>query len=248
MFGTFHSLLNFILKILPGIVIVLAIFIIMKPQKKLRIILYIFSFVLIRDAMTPLNLWFLGEYKGLLWIRLSEDPLFLILFGIFSLFIVVGLYLLDKENREYLKWFKENKLIGILIGIVGCVLVVLPFFVFYKFINIDLRGGIVQSALMLPLLVFALFGNLFEETLFRGYVIGCIDSSKSMLYKGFLSGVIFSLCHIFLAITVTDIGTPLLVFTLWEGVIVGAVGVKYGIIPATLTHGGAIFLLSSGLL
>ena len=48
--------------------------------------------------------------------------------------------------------------------------------------------------------------------------------------------------------TVSDIGYPLLVFTLWEGTIAGIVGARGGVIPATLTHGGAIFLLSSGLI
>ena len=145
-------------------------------------------------------------------------------------------------------WFKENKLTGIVIGFLGCLTVVLPFLITYRFIDIDVRGGIVPVSLLTPILIFALLGNLFEETLFRGYVIGILDASKGLVYKGLVSGLIFAFCHIFLATTVTDIGIPLLLFTLWEGAIAGLVGVKYGIIPATLTHGGAIFLLSSGLL
>jgi uncharacterized protein len=47
---------------------------------------------------------------------------------------------------------------------------------------------------------------------------------------------------------VTGVGYPLLVFTLWEGVIAGVVGAKRGVLPAALTHGGTIFLLSSGLI
>ena len=44
------------------------------------------------------------------------------------------------------------------------------------------------------------------------------------------------------------IARTLLAFTLWEGTIAGLVGAKGGVLPATLTHGGAIFLLSSGLI
>ena len=51
-----------------------------------------------------------------------------------------------------------------------------------------------------------------------------------------------------LALTVTDVGYPLLLFALYEGVIAGLVAMKYGVIPAALTHGLAIFIISSGLL
>jgi hypothetical protein len=47
---------------------------------------------------------------------------------------------------------------------------------------------------------------------------------------------------------VTGAGYPLLLFTLWEGIIAGLVGARGGALPATLTHGLAIFLLSSGLI
>ena len=247
MIDTARLLFSFFLRILPGIVIIVSIFLLLKPHGNFRILLYIFAFVLFRDTMTPMGLWSLGSNNGWIWIRLSDDPIFLIAFGLFSLLIVLGLSYFDRENRRHLIWFKENKFLGIIIGILGCLAVILPFFIAYRFIDIDVRGGLVSLSLVLPILIFALFGNLFEETLFRGYVIGILDASKGLLYKGLVSGLIFAFCHIFLASTVTNIGVPLLLFTLWEGSIAGIVGVKYGIIPATLTHGGAVFLLSSGL-
>jgi membrane protease YdiL (CAAX protease family) len=93
-----------------------------------------------------------------------------------------------------------------------------------------------------------MLGNFVEEGLFRGYLLGYLKEYQSPLAAGISSGVIFAFCHIFLAITVTDTGYPLLVFALWEGCIAGIVGSRYGVIPATISHGGAIFLLSSGLL
>ena len=65
---------------------------------------------------------------------------------------------------------------------------------------------------------------------------------------GLASGVVFAFCHIFLATTMTGVGYSLLAFTLWEGVIAGVVGATWGVVPSTLTHGGAIFLLASGLI
>lgn len=58
---------------------------------------------------------------------------------------------------------------------------------------------------------------------------------------------LFAACHAFLATTVTDVGWPLLAFTLWEGLICAFLRLRWGVIPAAIAHGLAIFLLSSGL-
>lgn len=249
--NTFEILATLMLRVLPGVICIILFFILVKPDKNMRILVYIFTFVLFRDAMTPLGLWSIGSFDNIPWIRLSSDPLFLILFGgVFSSAFVFAFYQFDKENRVHLKWFRDNKIVGPIVGVLGCLVVVLPLFILYKGSNILLRGGIVSASLFLPILIFALVGNLLEETLFRGYVLGFLEDNKKQkpIMAGITSGVVFAFCHVFLAVTVTDVGAPLLVFTLWEGIIAGIVGAKYGIVPATLTHGGAIFLISSGLL
>ena len=124
---------------------------------------------------------------------------------------------------------------------------VAPLVVVYQHTAIAFRGGPVPFQNIPAILVFALLGNLLEESLFRGYVYGWLAERMPPIKAGISSGVVFAFCHVFLAITVTDIGYPLLVFTLWEGIIAGIVGAKGGVIPATVTHGGAIFLLASGL-
>lgn len=219
-----------------------------KPKGYLRIVIYIFTFILMRDAMTPLGLWTLGKVNGVVWLRMSSDPLFLVILAITSICIVFALNKFDEENRKYLIWFRKRKLTGTIFGIVGCIIVILPFLVLYRVIDIYERGDTVNSAVILPLLMFSLFGNLLEETLFRGYVLGILKKNQRLMVASINTGVIFAFCHIFLAITVTDIGFPILLFTLWEGVIAGLIGGKYGIIPAAITHGGAIFILSSGLI
>ncbi len=248
MMETLVSMASYISLILPGLILILLFFIIIKPDSNLRIIIYICSFVLLRDAMTPAGLWTIGKTDNLLWIRLSRDPLFLVLFGLFSLIIIAALYFFDRENRKYLIWFKNNKIYGVLYGFASTLIIVLPFFLLYKNIDINLRGGTVGTSLIVPMLIFSIFGNFFEEGLFRGYVLGFLKQRQSSLAAGVNSGIIFAFCHIYLAVTVTDIGLPLLLFTLWEGIIAGLIGTKYGIIPSTIAHGGAIFLLSSGLI
>ncbi len=244
---TLTTLLHYLLRILPGIVLIVTLFLLTRPRPAVRIFLYVFTFILIRDAMTPLGLWELGAVRGWLWIRLSEDPLFLVLFGVSSLLIVAALYRFDPENRPYLTWFRGNAALGLLLGLLGCAVAIAPSLIAYRSIDVSVRGGPVSPALLLPILVFALLGNLFEETLFRGYVLGRLEERQTPLAAGVSSGFVFALCHVFLAITVTGVGTPLLLFTVWEGVIAGIVGAKCGLVPAALTHGGAVFLLSSGL-
>ncbi|MDZ7724985.1 MAG: CPBP family glutamic-type intramembrane protease [candidate division KSB1 bacterium] len=243
-----QALIEYLTRILPGMLLIVLTFILLKPGPYLRIVYYVFIFVFLRIALTPLGLWQLGETHGLLWIRLSSNPVFLILFGLSSLIITTGLWLFDRENRNTLIWMRGKALPGLISGTAGCALVVLPFISLYPGIPLAERGGAVGSELLLPLLVFALLGNLFEETLFRGYVLGFLSKTRNLTVAGIVSGVVFALCHSFLATTVTDIGIPLLLFTLWEGVIAGLVGARHGILPAALTHGGAIFMLSSGLI
>lgn len=241
-------IMTFFLRILPGLGLITLVFVLIKPNLYFRTVIYIFAFILMRDAMTPLELWTLGKENGIVWLRMSSDPLFLVIFAVTSLIAVFALHKFDKENRKHLIWFRDKKNIGLLFGILGCIVVVAPFFVLYSGIDINNRGGIVNTSILLPLLIFSLFGNLLEECLFRGYVLGILKNTQNYILAGINSGVIFATCHIFLAITVTDIGLPILIFTLWEGIIAGLVGSRYGIIPATLTHGGAIFILSAGLI
>lgn len=246
--NTLQMLISYFLRIVPGIGLIILVFVLIKPNIYLRTVVYIFTFILMRDAMTPLGLWTLGKENGIVWLRMSSDPLFLIILAATSLIVVFALHKFDIENRKYLIWFRDTRFTGLIYGILGCIVVVAPFFILYSGIDINNRGGIVNLSILLPLLLFSMFGNLLEECLFRGYTLGILKNSQNYILAGINTGVIFATCHIFLAITVTDIGFPILIFTLWEGIIAGLVGSRYGIIPATITHGGAIFILSSGLI
>jgi membrane protease YdiL (CAAX protease family) len=172
----------------------------------------------------------------------------MVAFGLSSLGMVLGVYYLDRENRPLFKWTRGNVPLGLLWGLGGVVVVVAPLAVLYQFVPLESRGGPVPIQIVPAVLCFALLGNLLEEALFRGYVYGYLAQQMTPLRAGVASGVVFAFCHIYLAATVTGVGYPLLVFTLWEGVIAGIVGSRGGVLSSTLTHGGAIFLLSSGLI
>ncbi len=243
---TINIFYQYLLRVTPSLSLLLFTFFILKPDRKIRVIIYLFLFVLLRDTLTPLKLWFLGN-EAFLWIRLNDNKLFLILFGVFSLFIMLGIIKFDKGNKKYIDYFLNKKSIGLLLGIAGSFLITLPFVIIYQFTDIQNRGGEVSKDLLIPIFIFAMFGNFFEEGLFRGYVLGYLKEKYPPIKSGIISGVIFSICHIYLATTITNIGISLLIFTLWEGIIAGIIGSKYGIIPATIAHGGAIFILTSGI-
>ncbi len=231
----------------PGLLLAVLMLALLRQTPRLRIVVYLALFVLLRDAMTPLGLWFFGG-EGFFWIRLSNDPAFLAIFGVSCLGLSLGLYFLDRDNQTLVCWTRGNLLVGVLGGLAAAIAVVAPCFVFYRFTSLSSRGGPVPPPAIPAILVFAFLGNLLEELLFRGYVLGWLAERMALMRAGLATGVVFAFCHIYLACTVTNIGYPLLLFTLWEGIIAGVVGAKGGVLASTMTHGGAIFLLSSGLL
>ena len=101
---------------------------------------------------------------------------------------------------------------------------------------------------ILALVILVYGGNLLEEVLFRGYLQGRLESYVTPLRAALLSGLVFAACHSYLAITVTNAGWPILVFTAIEGITCGFVRLRYGIWAAALTHGTAILLVAMPML
>ena len=146
-----------------------------------------------------------------------------------------------------MRWGTPNaSTIGL--GIAGGVLAAAPVLAIAVSTPLAARGGAVAGGL-LPALAFMTFaGNFGEEVFFRGYLQGRLEQAMTALRAALFSAVIFAACHAYLATTVTDVGWPLLAFTLWEGLICAFLRMHRGVIPAAIAHGLAIFLLSSGLL
>jgi membrane protease YdiL (CAAX protease family) len=241
-----ETLVAYLTSVLPGLILAALVIILVRHQPRLRIALYLAIFVLLRDAMTPNGIWTFGS-QGFFWMRLDTNPAFLVLFGVACLGISLSLYYFDRDNRPLFRWRRGSIPIGLLWGLAGAAVVFAPFIVMYQFTPNEQRGGSVPHDILPAVFAFAFLGNLLEEALFRGYVLGYLMEQTTPLRAGVASGVIFSFCHIYLAITVTSAGYPLLVFTLWEGVIAGLIGARWGVLASTMTHGGAIFLLASGL-
>lgn len=205
-----------------------------------------------------------------LWLRFTQDPVALLVLAAASLVMAGGVVLACRDRLRTIVWVGAHWFTSTVFGILGALVVVAPFVVLYGPVGewfsplndalrgltgapvpVDQRGGTVALAVLPVLLVFALCGNLVEEILFRGLLQTHVEdqlSGRSARWRAVaVSALAFAAAHLFLAFTVTDLGWPLVAFTLWEGLVCAVVALRRGILGATVTHGLAIFLVASGL-
>src|SRR5262245_9716453 len=100
---TLEILATYLARVAPALVLFAMMLFLARREARRRIVLYLALFVLLRDVMTPLGLWSFGS-EGLFWIRLHGGSAFLLLFGLSSLGLSLGLYYLDRENRPLFQW------------------------------------------------------------------------------------------------------------------------------------------------
>lgn len=246
-------IVEYLLMLIPGLVLAVVLFLFLnRAHPLLHLFLFVAVFIFTRDAMTPLGLWSIGR-EGFLWIRFIDDRIALLILGFSSIGLVFLMQTISPELATRVEWFEgNNRALGILVGILGAVVASLPLILAYVVLGVPMesRGGAVPLQLLPFVLFIALSANLYEEVLFRGYMYGWLTGEESMkpAPAGLLSGVFFSFGHVFLAYNVTNVGISVLVFALWEGCLAGLVRSWFGVIPAVLTHGLAVFLLTCGLI
>ena len=246
---TLHQLAEYSLRLAPGLALVVVTVVLLgRAGPALRIGVLILGFVLIRDLMTPLGFWAFGRTDtGLPWLRFVHDGVLLVIFGLTGVALVGIVIRTQKDLTAYITWGRLNGR-SLLTAAVGAAAIALPLLGVMQLIPIDERGGAVPAAVLLPLLILALGGNFMEEVLFRGYLQGYLETTGPGAVRiVVLSGLFFATGHVFLAATVTDLGWPVLVFTLAEGLVCAWVKHRSGVLAATLTHGLIIFVIASGL-
>lgn len=176
---------------------------------------------------------------------MTDDPVVLVAFGLGSILLVLAT-LRDTRLRSLVQWGTPNpSTLGLCL--LGGILAAAPILAVSAAAPLEERGGAVALGVLPALAFMALAGNLGEEVFFRGHLQGRLGNAMPAVRAALLSAVIFAACRAYLATTVTDVGWPLLAFTLWEGLICAFLRLRRGVIPAAIAHGLAIFLLSSGL-
>lgn len=194
MVDLFSNLLDYVNRTAPAVGLIALIFVLARPNRQVRVLLYTLTFILLRDALTPSSLWSLGIAGGVPWIRFYPSHLFLIGMGVSSLLFTVLLVVGDRENSQDVVFLRKgDSLRGWIASVVGLVVVLTPILIASHRIGIEERGGAVDPNLLGSILVFALSGNLLEELLFRGYVYNLLKRRDADLKAGVMSGFIFAL-------------------------------------------------------
>jgi membrane protease YdiL (CAAX protease family) len=232
----------YLLRLLPGLVVLAGLLVLLpKAATELRLFVYILAFVLARDVMTPIGLWTISSSMVL---RFDRDPLAMLCLGAGSAALGGLILRLEPDLASLVVWWRGPRPLALAAGVGTALVAALPVHLGY--------AAVASPASALPLtelpalLVLALLGNFLEELLFRGCLQGLIERYTRPLRAAVISGVFFAACHTFLALSVTSIGWPILLFTVYEGIIAALVRTRFGLIASTLTHGGLIFLLASG--
>ncbi|MFW6362120.1 MAG: CPBP family intramembrane glutamic endopeptidase [Spirochaetota bacterium] len=255
-------MLTYGLRVAPGIA---ALLLLLKalPRKAVgvRITVYIAIFIVIRDAMTPIGLWKFGT-AGVFWIRFVASLPLLLMIAAGSGIVAALMLLAEPQWRARVEWLRlpqiqagsqpiprhMHAVRSLSTGLVGAALTAAPLLLVYTTVPIEMRGGTVAPVLLPGILAVALIGNFYEELLFRGFLQDYLQTEigTSRLSAALISGIAFAAGHSFLAVTVTSVGAPLLLFALYEGIIAGLIRMRWGLLPAVLSHGGAILLLTGG--
>lgn len=231
----FAVLVHYGIYLLPGLILFGLWFgLTPKTLPGLRIVILLLAFVLMRDAMTPLGMWSLSREVQ---IEFTANPWVLAALGGLSLGLIALLARLAPELWQLTVLFKGNRWAGLAVGLGAGCLIGLP---------LRLYQGIepVYWAWLMGMLVLAYCANALEEVLFRGFLQGYLEQHVTPLRAALLSGLAFAACHSFLALSVTQLGWPVLAFTLIEGLACGLVRMRYGVVAATATHGTTILLIA----
>ncbi|MCU1734698.1 MULTISPECIES: CPBP family intramembrane glutamic endopeptidase [unclassified Pseudomonas] len=206
-----------------------------KHQAGMRILVLLLTFVLLRDAMTPQGLWSLSDQVQIAFIA---NPLVLAALGLLSLVLIALLARVAPELWALLVWRRGNVGLGLFLGLLAGLAIGLP-------LRLYQGNGLDVSGLWLGgLLVLAYGGNALEEVLFRGMLQGHLEQHTSALRAALGGAVAFAACHAFLALSVTQVGWPILAFTLIEGLVCALLRMRYGIFAAIAAHGTAILLIA----
>lgn len=238
------SLFGYLVSILPaGVLALVLLLLIPRALVGARVAVHILFFILARDAMSPAGFWQLDAGS----MRLSGSaPVLLALAGM-SAALVIGVAWLERAAREGMAWWGKGRMVpSVLWGVLGAVVVTAIAAALKTALGLSSLPA-PDSSMYAPILVFALLGNAYEELLFRGMLQQRLGQHMSATRAWVVAAVLFSLCHAWLALIVTRVGLPVLVFTLIEGLVAGFVYRRAGLLGATLAHGLAIFALAIGL-
>jgi membrane protease YdiL (CAAX protease family) len=238
------ALIDYLIAIAPaGILALCLLWLIPRTEIAGRTAIYILFFLLARDAMGPHGFWQLTAST----LSLTAPSGVLLMLAAICAGLCLMVWRFEPLLCAQVRYWKQGHLLrsvswGLAGAVfIGCVVLALK--------AVSGMASVTAAGLRLDwaVLIFALAGNAFEELMFRGVLQGRLAQQLSPMRAIVIPALLFSLCHAWLAIVVTGIGAPILVFTLIEGLVAGFVYWRAGLVAAVLAHGLAIYGLAVGL-
>ncbi|HEY7224045.1 MAG TPA: CPBP family intramembrane glutamic endopeptidase [Micromonosporaceae bacterium] len=252
------DLVGYTERVAPAIVLVVALYVVLRGEKALplRIMAVVIGFLIIRDNLVSFGVWGYGLAHGWLpYVRFLHEPVLVAGFAVGSILTTVFLVLIEFDGRKLLVWGRFSWR-SVVWGLGGGVVVAGALTVAYQFVPLAERGGSLPHDMLWPMVAVAIFGNLTEDILVRGYIQGYLSAALSPVKAAIGSGLFYAFCHLFLALEITTVfpqpglhlGVPVLVFALFDGLVCAFVRMKVGLIPAAVSHGMGVLVLATGLI
>jgi membrane protease YdiL (CAAX protease family) len=254
------DLVGYAVRVAPAMILAVTLYVVLRGEKALplRIMAIVIGFLVIRDTLVSFGIWGYGIADGWLpYVRFIDEPVLVTGFALGSILTTLILVVIENDGRRLLWWGRFTwPSVGWALG--GGVVIAGALAVAYLFGGVPLaqRGGPLPEYMLWPMVAVAIFGNLTEDVLVRGYVQGYLALSLSPVRAAIGSGLFYAFCHVFLAahiITVMPVpglhlGLPVIVFALFDGLICAFVRMKAGLIPAAVSHGMGVAVLATGLI
>lgn len=244
------DLVGYLLRIAPAMVVVIALYVMLRGKQALplRIMVVVIGFLIVRDTLILFQVWGYGLGDGWLpYVRFVNEPLLVVGFAVGVLVVTALLVLIERDGRSLLHWITWRWW-SLLWAFGGGAVIAGALIIAYLFVPLADRGGAVPADMLWPLVAIAIFGNLTEDVLVRGYFQGWVATVASPVRAAIASGLFYALGHVFIATQIMHGAWPILVFALFDGLVCAFVRMKAGLLPAAVSHGMGIAVLATGLI
>lgn len=231
------TLINYATHLTPG-VLLFGLWFRLTPRAlpAIRIFILLAAFVLMRDVMTPLGMWALTSQVQ---IAFTRNAFVLATLGGLSVLLIILLARIAPELWRLMRWTLGNPVVGVAVGLGVFARHAVAGLPRYRSVRdprlLGLAAGHGGTGLWCQCVgggaVSRVFAGLSGAT--SHAVTGGLDQRRGVCGLPYLPGL-----------ERHSTGLAGVAFTLIEGLACALVRMRYGVLPATLTHGTAILLIA----
>ncbi|MDO5634554.1 MAG: CPBP family intramembrane metalloprotease [Micrococcus sp.] len=245
--------------------LLLALFAIPARAGGLRIMVAMLGFVVIQAvvvAAAALGFVPTPEHPRVmvLHVPLSAEPTTLLVLTLASALAALAVALVLRSRQRSVSWTGGTPLLAIALGLLGAAVLCVPGALLLggverlaTYLGIEPLDHIVATSAtglltLVPLALLCLAAAAVPEVLFRGFLQAELEGHGPVWRAVLANAALYSSAYGVLALVVLATGWVPLAFTFAVGLVCALVSLRGGVLAATLAHGGAVFVLVSGLL